>query len=338
MQVYSYVAFEYQHYSPAAGGIVMMDKDRTISILNKVKIFIAHSIFQYIPHIDYHPMDIAALIYYANTLDITVPPKVKKRTREFLSREIGQNYGEMPIREILWGVSYLLMEGYTLEELSDPIKHVFSFQNRNGGIGFYRGDVSRIPSTGWLLSTILSEKFKNDALYVTQKEAILKAANFLVDEWTKDVSLGHALAYKGAYVLSSLLGCRIVDLNAHDADRTIRHTLEILLNMQIENGSWTFLLKQSNSRISVALSSPYITSQVMLSLCRAHQSERIHTANILTKDQLEMVLGTVDKGAEYLCETQHELGFWYAHNAGELAVINGQCALALKEALEVLPR
>lgn len=315
----------------------MKDVERIFAVLNKVKIFIAHSIFQYIPHIDYHPMDIAALIYYANALDITIPPQIKRKTREFLSKEIECNYSEMPFREILWGISFLLMEGYTLEELSDPIKHVFSFQNKNGGIGFYKDDVSRIPSTGWLLSTILSEKFKNDNLYVVQREAILKAVNFLADEWTKDVSLGHALAYKGAYVLTSLLGCRDVDLDEYNAENTVAHTIETLLDMQTENGSWTFLLKQSDSRISVALSSPHITSQVMLSLCKAHCSERSRAQSILTTTQLKMIVGAVEKGTEYLCETQHELGFWYAHNAGELAVINGQCALALREALEVLP-
>lgn len=312
--------------------------DEITSVLKRTKIFIAHSIYQYIPHIDYHPMDVAALVYYANCLDITVPPQVEEKTEKFLSEEVGHNYSKMPIREIFWGISYLLVKGYTLEQLSGPIKHVLSFQNENGGIGFYEGDVSRIPGTGWLLSTILSKKYENESLYKTHRDKILKAADFLVDEWTKDVSIGHALSYKGAYVLTSLLGCADLNLTPHDLEDTITRTVGILLDMQSENGSWTFLLKQSDSRISSALSVPHITSRVMLSLCGAFQRENNGTTAILGKDLLDGVVGAIERGAKYLCETQFELGFWYAHDAGELAVINGQCALALKEVLEVLPR
>ncbi len=316
---------------------MVRNRDEIATVLKRAKIFIAHSIYQYIPHIDYHPMDVAALVYYANSLDITVPPQVEEKTEKFLSGEIGNNYDKMPIREIFWGISYLLVKGYSLEQLSGPIKHVLSFQNENGGIGFYEGDVSRIPGTGWLLSTILSKKYENESIYKTHGDSILKAANFLVDEWTKDVSIGHALSYKGAYVLKSLLGCADLNIKARNLEDTIKHTVEILLDMQIENGSWTFLLKQSDSRISSALSAPHITSRVMLSLCGAYQRENNGATAILGKDLLDGILSAIEKGAKYLCETQFELGFWYAHDAGELAVINGQCALALKDVLEVLP-
>lgn len=310
--------------------------DEIKTILKRSKIFIAHSIYQYIPHIDYHPMDVAALIYYSNCLDITVPPQVEEKTEKFLSGEILNNYKKMPIREIFWGISYLLVKGYTLEQLKGPIEHVLSFQNENGGIGFYEGDVSRIPGTGWLLSTILYKKYENESLYKVNRDKILKAADFLVDEWNKDVSIGHALSYKGAYVLTSLLGCADLNIIPHDMEDTIKRTVEILLDMQSKNGSWTFLLKQSDSRISSALSVPHITSRVMRSLCRAYQTETNSTTPILGKDLLSDVVGALEKGAKYLCDTQFELGFWYAHDAGELAVINGQCAMAMKEVLEVL--
>lgn len=315
---------------------MVKDTKEITETLKKAKIFIAHSIFQYIPHIDYHPMDVAALVYFANRLDITIPPHVGEKTEKFLSNEIGHNYGKMPIREIFWGISYLLAKGYNLDQLRGPVENVLSFQNKNGGIGFYQGDVSRIPGTGWLLSAILSKEYENSDIYKANKERILDAADFLVDEWTKDVSIGHALSYKGAYVLTSLLGCVDLNLKPHDLEDTIERTVEILLDMQIENGSWTFLLKQSDSRISQALSAPHITARVMLSLCGAYLRETNGTTALLGKDLLDRIVDAVEKGARYLCETQNELGFWYAHDAGELAVINGQCALALEGALEVL--
>ncbi|MBU7022620.1 MAG: hypothetical protein HXS40_00510 [Theionarchaea archaeon] len=306
------------------------------SALKKSKIFIAHSIYQYIPHIDYHPMDVAALAYYATCLDITIPPKVEQKTEQFLLKEIRKNYAKMPMREIFWGLSYLLVKGHTLSELSGPIEHIFSFQNESGGVGFYQGDVSRIPGTGWLLSTILSEDHKGEKIYETHKEKILKAANFLVDEWTKDVSIGHALSYKGAYVLTSLLRCQGVGLEPKNLKDTVNQTVDILLDMQIENGSWTFLLKQSDKRISFSLSAPHITSRVMLSLCEAYQRDN-DSSGMVDEAALDRTITAIENGSIYLCETQNELGFWYAHDAGELAVINGQCSLGLKEALEVLP-
>ena len=228
------------------------------TVLDRTKVFIAHSIYQYIPHIDYHPMDVAALVYYAICLDIAVPIKVEERTEEFLFGEISRNYSKMPAREIFWGISYLLEKGHSLDELSGAIHHIFSFQNENGGIGFYEGDVSRIPGTGWLLSTILSEKHENGTMQETLEDKIQKAATFLVNEWVKDVSIGHALSYKGAYVLTSLLGCVDFDIEVKDLHETIKETVKILLDMQSGDGSWTFLLKQSDPRISSALSSPFL--------------------------------------------------------------------------------
>jgi hypothetical protein len=308
------------------------------TVLDRTKVFIAHSIYQYIPHIDYHPMDVAALVYYAICLDIAVPTKVEERTEKFLFGEISRNYSKMPAREIFWGISYLLEKGHSLDELSGAIHHIFSFQNENGGIGFYEGDVSRIPGTGWLLSTILSEKHENGTMQKTLENKIQKAATFLVDEWVKDVSIGHALSYKGAYVLTSLLGCVDFDIKVKDLHETIKETVKILLDMQSKDGSWTFLLKQSDPRISSALSSPHITARVMLSMCRAYKKEKNGTITVLGEKFSEEILNAIKRGAQFLCETQSELGFWYAHDAGELAVINGQGALALQAALEVLPR
>lgn len=316
--------------------IKKINTEEIVLVLNRAEVFIIRTIYATKHLMDYHPGDVSSLVCHARNLNITIPPHIEENIEDFLLRELSHNLRHMPFQNTVSGISYLLLKGCELERLRNAVEYIFSFQNENGGIGSYEGDVSRIPNTGMFLSTILSKKYENEGIFGIYENQILKACNFLINEWTKDASQGNALPQKGALVLDTLLKCLDLNLEIHDLNHMIRNAVEIITEMQNENGAWTFLSKRTKNRVKLELSAPNITAMVMCSLCDVYLKEKSIDTPILSKGLSGNLFNAIKKGSTYLCETQTKFGFWHAHSNGELFFIAGKGALALKKTLEVL--
>ncbi len=306
------------------------------SVLKKTELFLSRLIFLSRHLIEDHAADMCVLVYHANRVGITVPPYIEEEIEKYLLKDLDSNYRKLPYRNTMWGTSYLLSRGYELERLSKVIEHAFSLQNEYGGIGSYEGDVGRIPNTSMLMSAILSKDHVHTPIFKTYETRILKACNFLVHEWKKDASVGNALAYKGAHVTETLLKCLDLNLKMENITDALKYTVGIVLDMQLKNGAWTFLAQKSTKRIGIELAVPNITAIVMVPLCELYIREKKGNKITLDEKLSETVFTAIKEGTKYLCETQTELGFWYAHSSEELSFITGRCALALKKGLEVL--
>jgi hypothetical protein len=306
------------------------------SALKRAEVYISRSIYVSNHLLEYHPADAAVLFSHAKQLNITMPPHLRERIEEFLVGEFSSDYERLPFKNIITGFSYLLLTGYDLEKLSTIVEYIFSFQNENGGLGSYKGDVGRIPNTGEFLSSILSRKYENEAVFKTFKDNILKACNFVICEWEKDFSSHIALSHKGAYVVGTLLKGVDMEVRIPHLCDTIRSAVEALLDMQLDNGSWTFLPKMSMKRVKLASSAPNITALVICSLCDAYLKEKSMNPPLLGEELSEKVLNSIKKGCKYISSSQTPYGFWYAHSIAESSFITGECALALKKSLEVL--
>jgi hypothetical protein len=311
----------------------MEDIDDIRSALNRAKMFITRLIFAYRSFTDYHTDDFSVLIYRATCLNITIPPYIEEKVKKFLLRSLDSDHERLSFQDTMVGVSYLLLKGHKPEKLNDILDHIFSFQNEDGGIGTQKGDISRIPNTGHFMTLVLSRDYLDEETFRVYEPRIVKACNFLIDEWNKDVSQHCALSYKGTHVLNTLQKCQDVNLEIPNLHTETIKTVEVLLDMQLENGSWSFLPKKTDKRILRELPAPNTTASVLLSLCGAYLKEK-HTP-IVGRERSKNLFEAIGKGSTYLCNTQTEPGFWYAHDAGELSSITAQSALALKKCLEV---
>ncbi|MBU7014530.1 MAG: hypothetical protein HXS52_00355 [Theionarchaea archaeon] len=313
-----------------------IDVREIVIALRRAKIFIARIIYTHRNLLEYYPAHISALFCYARLLDIVVPRDIDESFEKFMLENLNRNYERMSFLDIFWGISYFSLKGYGSGKLSEFIEQIFSFQNENGGIGSHRGDIGRIPHTGRFLTALLSTEYESEDLFKSHEQKILKACDFLITEWSKDVSSGNALSHKGAAVLSGLSKCSEVNLGIQGLDQQIVDTIRVLLDLQIQNGAWTFLTKQTDDRISLELSAPNITAMVVRSLSEAYLKEKGNEAPKMSEELSRDVLLAIERGSKYLCETQSEFGFWPASNSGDLSVFAGESALALKPALEVL--
>lgn len=306
--------------------------EKIIPSLERAEVYLARSIYVSDHLLEYHPADAAVLFSHAKHLNITMPPRMEEKVEKFILEQFSTNYENLPFKNLVPGLSYLLLRGCELENLSYIVEYIFSFQNEKGGIGSYKGDVGRIPNTAGFLSSLLSEKHVNGSVFKEYEDRILKACNFIVYEWNKDFSSGMAVSHKGAYVVGTLLKCLHLNLKVQDLADSIKNAVKALLDLQLDNGSWTYLPKMSKKRIKLASSSPNITALALYSLCDVYLKEK----STLLGELSETVYNAIKEGCTYLCKSQTAFGFWYAHSIAESNVIAGECALALKRSLEVL--
>lgn len=310
--------------------------ERILLTLKSAEKYVARSIYISSHLLEYHSADAAVLFSHANLLNITVPSHIEEKVEEFLFKDLNNNYKNLPFKNLVSGFFYLLLRGYELSKLRSTVEHIFSFQRESGGIGAYKGDIGRIPHSSEFLSPILCEKYENEAVFRTYKPRILKACTFIIDEWNKDYSHGIAVPHKGAYVVSTLSKVVDMHLDVPSSVDTIQNAVEVLLDLQLDNGAWTYLPKMSMKRVKLASSVPNMTALAMRALCDIYMREKSTDAPILEKEQLKPIYDAVKNGCKYLRKTHTAYGFWYAHSIAESTHITGESAIALKKSLGVL--
>jgi hypothetical protein len=320
----------------ASEEVVDVTPERILSTLKSAEKYIARSIYVSSHLLEYHSADAAVLFSHANLLNITVPPYMEEKVEEFLFKDLSGNYENLPFKNLVSGFFYLFLRGYTLEKLESTVERIFSFQHESGGIGAYKGDIGRIPHTAEFLSPILCKKHVNDPVYRKYNPRVVTACRFIIDEWNKDYSHGIAVPHKGAYVVSTLSKGVDLQFDVPGSEDTIRIAVETLLDLQLDNGAWTYLPKMSMKRVKLASSVPNMTALAMRALCDAYMREKSTDIPILKKEVLPTIYGAVKKGCEYLLKTHTAFGFWYAHSIAESTHITGESALALKKSLGVL--
>lgn len=183
---------------------------------------------------------------------------------------------------------------------------IIDSQNYDGGWGHAKGEISRIPITGYVLSTLFEDELCKENGKI--KGSLDRGTTWLTETWFEDLEGERGLPHKGALTILALTQKRRYFQLNETEQNVLRRTATYLVECQLENGGWSYYLPGNSKSLLLSLSSPIYTALITTSLIKSFDLQNC-SININQ---------AIYKGVSYLQSTQLPFGCWYAQTIDTL--------------------
>ncbi len=193
------------------------------------------------------------------------------------------------------------------------------------------------PGTGWGISRAVPPRLTATCAIIQSLlncqghemciKDIAKAYDWALNRWNEDYSADNdGQPFKVGMLFSTAAALMENGFSLSEVQRKLLETsAELLIESQLTNGAWTFILKNNEQSLKLALASPMHSSIVLIGIIRMFP--------YLSPEIQRRLQKSILKGTEYILGSQNEHGFWYVPDSELLINLTLWCVAFLHDVI-----